>query len=550
MTPKRPSVSAIRSTVKRIKIKKVILYSVLLIVLLLPLQLARLSYQNAKNETNHFAVSLYQEDGSLIASESGTVESTARYSLVDIFYNIYTTKKEVNYAPGDPTSDPYITAAIELNGAPSTIQCYFSLDGTSDYLIDEENKVYTVSSIHTKSFIYSPYAASFYSASVPPALTSIDGDAILADRINWNYKTAAGKFITGTSAKTAQETLSYYVTGEIGLRFEIPPTQCTASVYDQNQLIYKGSFSGLSTIVTDTKRALNVKITATWKQNANSDFYGTVQYDFLVRVQNTSTFTIYPDTAYPGSWVLLSATNISDLSKIRFEASWFDAPAFCTVGSRSYALIPIPSDTTGFSLDFEISHGASSQVFQIAIGQKPQKETTLPASAFLHSELLKDSVLSEYLSSIQMIPTVSQSYLYPAGSFFDPFSQGFTVGYRHEDLVRLDEESTLTLIGTEFVTDSANAQYVHAWNHGKVLEVGQSDALGRYVVVDHGSGLRIWYGHLSRASVSIGDVVQKGQAVGLTGSDGIATGNGFLVICTVNYTVIDPESILGKTLPF
>ncbi len=546
----KPSISAIHSVFKKFKIKKILLYTLLVFVLLLPFQLARLSFQNAQNETNRFSVSIYQKDGTLIASESGTVESSAKYSLIDFFYNIHTTKKEVTYAPGDPSADPYITASIEHNGSPALLKCYFSLDGTSDYLIDENGKIYTVSSIHTQNFIFSPYAASFYVSSAPPLLRSINGDTIQPSRINWNYKTSANKFITGTSISTTSQIISYDVTGEIGLRFEAPPTQCTASVYDGERLIYKGSFNGLSTIVTDTKRALNVKITATWKQNTSSDFYGTVQYDFMVRVQNTSSFSIDPDTTYPGGWVLLSATNISDLSKIRFQADWCSTPVFCTDGSRAYALLPVPSDTTDFSLGFEVSHGASSQAFQIAITTKPNKETAIDPSKLLGADLLTEATTQDILSAIQSVPTISQSYFYPQDTFEDPLQAGYSIGYRHEDTIKGDSEDSFRLIGTEFVTEATLPQHVASWNHGKVLKVGSSASLGRYVVVDHGGGLRIWYCHLNRASVSVGDVVQKGQSVGLTDTDGIATGNGFLVICAINHTVISPESIMGKTFPF
>ena len=131
---------------------------------------------------------------------------------IDTFYNIYTSKKEVAYAPGDPSADPFITASVNLNGVPAVLKCFLSLDGTSDYLIDENNKIYTVSSIHTRNFIYSPYAASFYVASVPPVLSSINGDTIQPKHINWNYRTDANKFVAGTSATTSSEILTYDIT--------------------------------------------------------------------------------------------------------------------------------------------------------------------------------------------------------------------------------------------------------------------------------------------------------------------------------------------------
>lgn len=51
-------------------------------------------------------------------------------------------------------------------------------------------------------------------------------------------------------------------------------------------------------------------------------------------------------------------------------------------------------------------------------------------------------------------------------------------------------------------------------------ELGQ---FGRLVVLDHGNGWRTRYGHLSRITVKLGDVVGAGERIGLGGMDGTAT---------------------------
>ena len=86
-------------------------------------------------------------------------------------------------------------------------------------------------------------------------------------------------------------------------------------------------------------------------------------------------------------------------------------------------------------------------------------------------------------------------------------------------------------------------------NHGIVIQTGTDPLLGNYVLVDHGCGLRTWYGHLSDINVAIGDVVQKGESIGKTGQTGLATGNGFLFLCTVYQTLIQPEYVIGKEIP-
>ena len=49
-----------------------------------------------------------------------------------------------------------------------------------------------------------------------------------------------------------------------------------------------------------------------------------------------------------------------------------------------------------------------------------------------------------------------------------------------------------------------------------------SDRFGRLVVIDHGNGWHSAYGHLSRITVKVGDVIKAGERVGLAGQTGDA----------------------------
>jgi len=74
---------------------------------------------------------------------------------------------------------------------------------------------------------------------------------------------------------------------------------------------------------------------------------------------------------------------------------------------------------------------------------------------------------------------------------------------------------------------------VQASNNGKVIYAQDLGIYGQTVVIDHGQGLYTIYGHLSEIDVNDGQIVKKGDAIGLTGSTGLATGDhlhfGFLI---------------------
>jgi len=71
---------------------------------------------------------------------------------------------------------------------------------------------------------------------------------------------------------------------------------------------------------------------------------------------------------------------------------------------------------------------------------------------------------------------------------------------------------------------AAEGTAVHAAREGKVAEVGQSDVLGRYVVLAHPGGYQTVYGHLSSINATIGEEVTTGSIVGAVGHTGMATG--------------------------
>jgi hypothetical protein len=65
---------------------------------------------------------------------------------------------------------------------------------------------------------------------------------------------------------------------------------------------------------------------------------------------------------------------------------------------------------------------------------------------------------------------------------------------------------------------------VNATNDGRVVWASDLGIYGNCVVVDHGYALQSIYGHMSRIDVKVGDMVKKGQTMGIAGATGLAGG--------------------------
>lgn len=122
-----------------------------------------------------------------------------------------------------------------------------------------------------------------------------------------------------------------------------------------------------------------------------------------------------------------------------------------------------------------------------------------------------------------------------AGSYYTPEGQSFGRSFlrypveftsissqftssRFHPLLRINRPH----LGVDFAAPRGTP--VRAIASGRVVYAGWKGFSGRYVRIDHGSGLESSYSHLQSISVRSGTRVQVGQIVGAVGASGLATG--------------------------
>jgi murein DD-endopeptidase MepM/ murein hydrolase activator NlpD len=87
---------------------------------------------------------------------------------------------------------------------------------------------------------------------------------------------------------------------------------------------------------------------------------------------------------------------------------------------------------------------------------------------------------------------------------------------------------------------------VRASGGGTVLQAGEDPEYGLFVLLEHPDSFQTKYGHLSRVTVSAGQVVAAGQVVGLSGNTGRSSAPHLHFEIRREGTPIDPRTMLKE----
>lgn len=182
----------------------------------------------------------------------------------------------------------------------------------------------------------------------------------------------------------------------------------------------------------------------------------------------------------------------------------------------------------------------------------PEAEAQKPAQA--EYNYLGDEGVQHMLASGGMFPaTGNENGMAPApkGSLLSPVYLGSKIkppltglitsgfSYRYHPVTGASDFHTGIDVASPEGSDIAAAL------PGTVVEVGESQIYGNYIVLEHAANLKTSYSHCSEIIAEEGMRVRQGERIALVGETGVATGPHlhFSVIADGDY--VDPEWILA-----
>ena len=141
------------------------------------------------------------------------------------------------------------------------------------------------------------------------------------------------------------------------------------------------------------------------------------------------------------------------------------------------------------------------------------------------------------------VTRILESYKYgsaPSGKFAWPVAGRVTSGFgtRYHPILGYNRFHSGIDIAASYGT------LVKAADGGQVVQAAYSSGYGYYIILYHGGGFATYYAHLSSFNVSAGQMVQRGQVIGLVGSTGLATGPHLHFEVRINGTPQNPYAYL------
>ena len=172
--------------------------------------------------------------------------------------------------------------------------------------------------------------------------------------------------------------------------------------------------------------------------------------------------------------------------------------------------------------DDNSTENTSGQSSPIDIGENTVKTNAFNTEGNLY---IKSLFLTKGLSFCYQNPIVG-SVSSPFGYRIDPINNKKSF---HKGVDIASEKGTI----------------ITAFADGKVIDVGKNDIYGNYVLIEHNSTYKTFYGHLSKVIADKGESLKMGQLIGIVGTTGRSTGIHLHFELRENDKQIDPIKYLN-----
>jgi murein DD-endopeptidase MepM/ murein hydrolase activator NlpD len=253
--------------------------------------------------------------------------------------------------------------------------------------------------------------------------------------------------------------------------------------------------------------------------------------------------------AFNGKTTLLEFKNFKDIKyeQVHYATKSFPILINPSNTKKSYALIPISyyekSKIQELKIDYTDNNERRTKLLSININQvKYDKEEihVNPSKVNPKAPDIKKLIAQEYHEAMNIYETVTnKSYI--KDPFIMPIQSKITSAFGKARVYNGSLKGYHS--GTDFRAKTGTN--IFAANCGKVVLVKNRFYSGGTVLIDHGRGIYTCYFHMSAFNVKEGEMVKRGEILGVSGQSGRVTGPHLHFSARINAVQVDPLQLVS-----
>lgn len=466
-------------------------------------------------------------------------------ALISFFLSMKEKSSPIVALPDSLMGEKCYNVTVSSNVRKESYEFYFSQDPATNYFRASDGTTYKISEDDAKQFITSVYAESLYDDSTMPTLLLSHEYYVTPDNAVWQYKNYTGEYVDRDVSEIVDNSVeTYELEGGLDLSFSHEPDYCSVKVSDsEGTALYEDTLANLSTFKLDTTREVTVSVTAKWYDDPSRSFCGELDFTFGSVVTAPAEFYLGLTEIDAGKFTAITALNVTRPEKIEFTSTLPTTPSitFYDAGeNRAVALLPIDADCPSGLYTLSFSYGGTVQDTILTVENGGVKTSVYTVSSSIVSVYRTTAALEQFDTAVAEIMSKSTGTRHFSGYF----EQGVTGSYQ---LLRgfgrdiyLNGSTSVTYRNNGVDYEAVAGSDVVACNAGEVVYSGFLDYSGNIVVIDHGWGLKTWYYNLGSTTVSVGDIVVRGQAIGTAGQTGFSGAVGAHIAMSVGDQFVSP----------
>jgi len=442
-------------------------------------------------------------------------------------------------------------------------EMYLSLNAGDCIIKTYDNEYLYMNETDAQRIIISELGDSLYKNNRIPIARLYEGDdslEIYPSGGKWNLRKPDDKFYESTVpnilAASANKGKAYQ-NKLFDIRFSVQPDIIYVEVKDDKEVIFtKDKFSNfVEKFSCDSVKDLQYVLTAEWWEGDVNDYCGEATYVIDVKYYVPPKFEISHSEIEQGEVAVITAYNMSGDENLSIVSDadmgyGYDLK-FVQFGANRGALIPTNYDFSG-QITLTLTSDAETVIYYLKVNERAVESRNMGAQTSPVDNVtphLSAAAQSDRQSKYNEIFAVTSgnNEKYWTDKFVRPREGNLALEYGW----KLTVNSGSAHISNGISITTAKGDSVKAANAGKVIFAGVVPYDGNLVVIDHGMGIKTWYGHLDTIEVKVGDGLLKNQHIGTSGTTGMYTSllaNLYFAV-SVNNIFVNPVPLIKNGIP-